>query len=101
MDQENIPIYAHSKFVQEFQKYMHVNRIGFRRATGQFGQLMKPEKQIHAGIGHKLMFNQTEICPEYPTVTFESVTEIDFQGLIVKCNNVETDMKLKSKCDES
>lgn len=86
LGQENVPIYAHDKFSNENEKYLHINRLGFRRAVGQFGQLIDLEKQINSGVGHRLMYDKTgiDICPVNPTHTISDQLDIPFGDITLR-----------------
>ena len=51
---------------------------------GQFGTQLDPKLQINAGIGPRLHYKQTEICPVLPTDVFSEEKEIKFEDLTVK-----------------
>ena len=81
LGQNDVPVYAHDTFVKESKRYTHVIQQAMMRGAGQFGQFMEEKKQIHAGLGHRLMFNQDEICPYKPTHTFGHEMQIQFENL--------------------
>ena len=59
----NLPdIWAHDKFKSENEKFIHLSYLGFRRATSQFGHKLERERQINAGIGHRLTYREDEAC---------------------------------------
>ena len=63
LGQEKIPdIWAHDKFKSENEKFIHLSYLGFRRATSQFGHKLERERQINAGIGHRLTHREDQVC---------------------------------------
>lgn len=55
-------IWAHDKFKSENEKFIHLSYLGFRRATSQFGHKLERERQINAGIGHRLTHREDQVC---------------------------------------
>ena len=52
-DLSTIRVIAHSKFRQEYEKFVHLAKYNYPRACSQFGSQLNIDKQIHAGIGKR------------------------------------------------
>ena len=83
-DLSTLRIIAHKKFRGEYEKFTHLSKNAFPRATGQFGQMLEIDQQINAGIGYRLAYHGHSVCAILPTESFDDSVELNFHDLTFK-----------------